>query len=361
MKFQKSSSRIPTIKDVAQKSGVSLGTASNVLSGKVFVQEATAAKVRRAASDLGYQKNHSAALLVSRKGTSSSRTGNVGLVFTEMATPWSEHPLASAYFIGVESACRETDFQPLVEFLGGADTLPRCVRDGRVDGLVVKFTRAGGNFFSRLPKDFPVVAVGPAGVQVPVQQVAANDEAAGYSVAEYLWAKGHRRIGFVSTDTEHPMFQLRESGYERFLKEQSAWFPEQVWKREKSADAAYPEDSLPVLDEAVKKLFSFEQKPTAIIAANDWIATGLYRELQKAGLRVGEDVSVVGFDNTANLCAALEPALTSFQLPFSSLAKRAAEILLERIAHPERKQEASIELIYGSLVERKSVRDLNIQ
>ncbi|MBL8992569.1 MAG: LacI family DNA-binding transcriptional regulator, partial [Spirochaetia bacterium] len=334
MKFQKSavrhSPRIPTIKDVAKKSGVSLGTASNVLSGKVFVQEGTAEKVRRAATELGYQKNHSAALLVSRKGTSSTRTGNIGLVFTEMATPWSEHPLASAYFIGVESACRETDFQPLVEFLGGSDAVPRCVRDGRVDGLVVKFTRAGEKFFLGLPKDLPVVAVGPSGLKVPVHQVSANDEAGGFSVAEYLWSKGHRRIGFVSTDAAHPMFQLREAGFERFLKNVSAWDPKIVWKEEKSSDATLPENAPPILDEAVVKLFSTAEKPTALVAANDWIAAGLYRALKKAGLRVGEDVSVVGFDNTANLCVALEPALTSFQIPFASLAGRAAEILLER-------------------------------
>lgn len=359
MKFQKNQPRIPTIKDVAQKSGVSLGTASNVLSGKVFVQEVTAEKVRRAASELGYQKNHSAALLVSRKGHTAARTGNIGLVFTEMAELWSEHPLTSAYFMGLESVCRETDFQPLVEFLGGSDEVPRCVREGRVDGLVVKFTRVGNAFFSALPKDLPVVAVGPSGLKVPARQISANDEAGGYSVTEYLWVKGHRRIGFVSTDAAHPMFRLREAGFERFLKNESALRPEWIWKREKISSRALPEDAPPVLDEAVTSLFSSAEKPTALVAANDWIATGLYRALSRAGLRVGEDVSVVGFDNTANLCGALEPALTSFHIPFSSLAKRAAEILLERIAHPEREHEASLELLYGHLVERNSVRNLN--
>ncbi len=354
MKIQKA----PTIKDVAQKSGVSLGTASHALSGKAFVQPETLEKVLAAAKSLGYQKNHSAQLLVSRKGTSQARTGNIGLLFAEMGEDWSDHPLASAFFFGVEAALRNTGFHPLVEYLGGRAEMPRAVREGKVDGLVVKLTRPDKNFFEFLPRDLPVVAIGPAVQRFPVSQVSSHDEAAGTSMTQHLWEKGHRRIAFVSMESSHPMFLLRYLGYESFLRNAKAFDPDLVWMSESRSSGDEPQETPPDLTPVVERFISLKKKPTAILAANDWMAAGLYRALKAAGLRIPEDVSVVGFDNMAGLCGAMDPPLTSFQIPFVQLAKRAAEILLTLIEDPEKIRTPSLELLYGTLVERKSVKEI---
>jgi LacI family transcriptional regulator len=351
--------RAPTIKDVAKKSGVSLGTASNALSGKAFVQKGTLERVKQVALELGYQKNHSAELLVSNKSRSRPSTGNIGLAFLEMDESWSVNPLVSAYLYGVDTACRKAGKHLLVEYLGGDKEIPRCVLERKVDGLIAKLIRPAPHFFEKMPNGFPVVAITPFDFGLSVPQVGAHDEASGTAVTQYLWDKGHRRIGFISPDSSHPMFLRRYRGYEFFLKQKDVFDSAMVWTSTLKEKNLKPELEPPNLDREVREMMALEKKPTALVVANDWTAAGLYRSLKMAGLSIPEELSVIGFDNSVELCSTLMPSLTSFQIPFVRVAARACELLLAQIESLEKNNPPSLELIYGSLVERHSVKDLS--
>jgi LacI family transcriptional regulator len=348
----------PTIKDVAKKSGVSLGTASNALSGKVYVQPETAEKVQKAAMALGYQKNFSAQMLGLQKGKTKLRTGNLGLVFLGMNEAWSENPLALSYMAGVESVCTEAGLHFLVEYQSGDGSAPRLLTDGKVDGLVVKVSASAEKWLQNIPANIPIVVIGSHEQHLRVPVLSAHDESAGSEVTEYLWEKGHRRIAFITSSSNHPVFLNRYAGYEKFLKKQKSFDPALVAMEEPTSLTFAPEKSPPNLIGAVKKLFSLKVKPTAIVAANDWTASGLYASLRELGLEVPKDVSVVGFDNFGPLCEVMEPSLTSFEIPFLGLAQRATRLLIDHLKNPHLAPSPSVELLYGKLIERKSVRSL---
>lgn len=347
-----------TVNDVARSAGVSVGTVSRVLNGAANIAPVNLAKVQQAIRELGYQKNHSAGLLASRKTGSSTRTGNIGLVFAEMGSAWSTHPLLAAYTMGVEQACQEHGYHPLVELTVPSRELPRCVREQKIDGLLVKATRGVPAFLNDLPAGLPVILISINDPTELLPQVAPDNRGAGWVVADYLWQQGHRRIGFVCTDSQHPMFIERMQGYESFLRMQQAFDPARVVMESLVVNPNLPEETPPDMTRALQRLLSANPAaaPTAIITANDWMARGLYAGLAARGLRVPHDLSVVGFDNEGMICAAMTPPLTSFDLGLAEVVRNAAMQLFARIENPSIKNNHSVLLTRGHLIERESVR-----
>ncbi|MFA6962556.1 MAG: LacI family DNA-binding transcriptional regulator [Opitutaceae bacterium] len=349
-----------TVNDVARSAGVSVGTVSRVLNGAANIAPENLAKVQKAMSDLGYQKHHSAGLLASRKNGSSSRSGNIGLVFADAGPAWSNHPLISAYTMGIEEACRESGFHPLVELASPSGDLPRCVREGKVDGLLVKATRGVPSFVKNLPAHLPVILISVNDPAVNIPQVAPDNQGAGWVVADHLWKKGHRRIAFVCTDSMHPMFITRMHGYESYLRLKGTFDPALVVMESQVENPSVPEETPPDMEAVLDRLLVATRgaEPTAIITANDWMARGLYDAIARRGLKVPQNISVVGFDNVGMLCATMSPTLTSFDLDFSAVVRAAAMDLFDYIEEPGLKRDPSVRLVRGHLVERESVRGL---
>jgi len=345
-----------TVIDVARAAGVSVGTVSRVINGHSNISRANVERVQKAIGELGYEKCRSAEQLVSRRNGSRAQTGNIGMVYAEMGNDWASHPLVAAYSMGVEKACQEKGFHALIEFSGDSRVLPRCVRENKVDGLLVKATRKLPEYIANLPKDLPVVGVGYNDPAAEIQQVAPDNRGAGWKVADYLWSLGHRRIGFVSAEPGHPMFLARLQGYEAFLRAQGCFDPAICWLGDSDREGQAPETEPPAMQDAVSALLTAPgELVTAIIVANDWMARSVYSSLAKAGLRIPEDVSVVGFDNEPAVCTSLVPALTSYAVPFGDVAYAAALKVLERIQHPSELWDHSLHLIRGRIVDRASV------
>ena len=347
-----------TITDVARAAGVSVGTVSRVLNGFTNITQTNFDRVQQAIKELGYEKCRSAEQLVSRRNGSRVQTGNIGIVFAQMEVVWASNPLVAAYSMGVERACEEKGFHVLIEFTSG-DVVPRCIRENKVDGLLVKMTRLAPALIEGLPKNLPVACMGLNNPTVQIQQVAPDDRGAGWQVADYLWGMGHRRIGFVCSDMLHPMFLARYQGYEEFLRGKRAFDPAICFQREQEKPAALPEAHPPCRSDAVKQLLAAPGEPvTAVIASNDWTASALYPALKKAGRKIPGDISVIGFDNSVQVCAGLDPQLTSFAIPFSDVAYAATLKVIERIQTPDQLWSHSLHLIRGDIVERASVRPL---
>ncbi len=344
-----------TVTDVAKAAGVSVGTVSRVLNGHQNITQTNLARVQKAIKELGYEKCRSAEQLVSRRNGSRVQSGNIGMVYAEVGDDWANHPLIAAYSMGVERACQETGYHAMIEFSGDDASLPRCVRENKVDGLLIKTTRNLPAYVAELPPDFPVVSAGLNDPSAKVQQVAADDRGAGWLAAEYLWEKGHRRIGFVCPDAMHPMFLARMHGCEAFLQSRNAFDPELFWTAAANLSSIRPEVKPSDQGEAVEKLLNAPGAPiTAILTANDWTAHGVYSALARAGRRVGKDISVMGFDNAEMICTSLDPQLTSFSIPFHDVAYVAAMRVIEKIRDPSPIWDYSLHLIRGEVIERGS-------
>lgn len=347
-----------TVTDVARSAGVSVGTVSRVLNGAQNIAPENRARVEKAMADLGYQKHHSAGLLASRKVGSVSRTGNIGLVFSDAGPAWANHPLISAYTMGVEQACKEKGFHPLVEMAAAGDDLPRCVREGKVDGLLVKASRGVPGFIDKLPPGLPVILIGINEPSVSLPQVAPDNHGAGWMMADHLWCAGHRRIAFLCTDALHPFFISRLHGYESYLRLKGAFDPSLVIMESLSGNASEPEETPPDVGAELDRLLSVggRSAPTAIVTANDWMARGLYDALAGRGLKVPQDISVVGFDNVGMLCATMSPTLTSFDLDFTAVVRAAAMDLFDHIETPGLKRAPSVRIVRGRPAVRESVK-----
>lgn len=364
-----------TVKEVARRAGVSVGTVSRVLNGFENVSDENERRVRQAMQELEYHACASARMLATRRSGSRAQTGNIGVYLPEASHEWSGHPLFAAYMSGVEQSCAARGYHVLFEFGGAGDGaegesvsemagLPRFILENKVDGILVKGSRRLPEWVRRGVCPVPMVGLSLNEPDIPIPQVMPDNQAAGWQAAKHAWEMGHRRIAFVNPDREHHMFIHRQLGVESFLRERDAYRPEWIVTRRVGQDLpSQPQNELPSLGGLLDELLHLPlaQRPTAIIAANDWNAAGLYRALAERGLRVPGDLSVIGIDNDLTTCGSLLPPLTSYEMPFTRAAKAAADILLGMIESGSGFQGDKLQLVRGALVERHSVRRLEAE
>jgi len=352
--------RAATVKDVALKAGVSVGTVSRVLNNHPNVNIDNSGKVRQAIMALGYRKSQAAQILASRRNHRQSlvRTGNIGVYLPGIGMGGAANPLWAAYLSGIEQACREKGYHFIGEFGKGkqGQEPPDCVREGKVDGLLIKLAACPA-FVEQLPKDMPVVGLCMSSPVPGMHRVEPDGWAAGSAVTDYLWKRGHRRIAFANIHAAHSLFIHRYQGYEEYLRGREAFDAELVAI---STDTLLKDGEAPDMSGALDRLLSLpaDRRPTAIIAANDGMAAGVYSNMRNRGLTVPDDLSVVGFDNMVHICGTLEPPLTSYAIPFARSAHLAASILIDLLEKPENRSNPHNHLVIGELIERESVKTL---
>lgn len=352
-----------TVRDLASHANVSVGTVSRVLNRKPGIKPESEARVLRAVKDLGYRlpKNRP---LGGRRYVSSKQTGNIGLVMVGHSDEWAQHPLFLAYLRGVSRACEQAGeggiaggYHPITEFGSKHERVLRLVSDRKVDGLVIKGDLTQCDWFEGLPEDLPVVALNSQLPALPIDQVMCDDHWAGYYVTQKLWEMGHRRIAFATIDGKHPMLILRQQGCEAFMRMRGVDCLGLSYITNETPSGSDPMYLLPDMREAVNGWWSrpAEQRPTAIVAANDWTAAGLYKVLKDYGVSIGQEVSVVGFDNDVRICESLSPSLSSYAIPVEQAALVAASLLIEKIEGGARSIQPQVRMVRGQMVERQSV------
>jgi LacI family transcriptional regulator len=151
------------------------------------------------------------------------------------------------------------------------------------------------------------------------------------------------------------MFIGRYQGYEEFLRVREAWDPALAQMTKNRHQVPSPQIAYPDLDAEVDRLLDSPNPPTALVTANDWMGGGVYAALHRRGVRVPDEISVVGFDNHVYVCSSLKPALTSFSISLTKTAEAATRLLLAMLERPDAPPTPHIQLIPGELVVRESV------
>lgn len=319
--------RTASVKDVAAAAGVSLGTVSNVLNRPERVSEATRLRVRTAMAELGFVRNESARQL--RAG--SSRTlayvmldaGNP--FFTDVATGIEEAAEEQGLTVMLcNSAQRSSREQAHVELL----------EQQRVQGVLVTPVDPDAPFLDQLAaRGTPVVIVDRTRTSGDFCSVAVDDVLGGRLAVEHLLDRGHERVAFVGGPES--IGQVRE----RLRGAREAW-----------AEAGRPEQDLVVLStremvvaegrEAGGRLSGLpaRRRPTAAFCANDLLALGLLQHAIGAGLRVPEDLAIVGYDDIDFAAAAAVP-LTSVRQPRQLLGRTAAALVLAEAGEPDHRHQ----------------------
>lgn len=311
----------PSMQDVADAAGVSRATVSLVLSDAPGARVAgeTRDRVHAAARALGYRRN----LLAS--GLRRSRTDTIGLISDRITTsPWGWAKIA-----GAQDAAWARGRMLLMANTAGDPTHEREALEGlldrRVDGLVLGATYHRALAVPPVPADVPLVLLDAFDPDGAWPAVVPDDERGGYDATTLLIEAGHERIGFVNSGDPIPAARLRARGHRRALADAGlAVDPTLLVDAEESESPEGGRD-------AVERLLDGTSAPTALFCFNDRIASGAYRALRRRGLRVPEDVSVVGFDNQVDLAAGLDPPLTTIALPHEAMGRWAVDRLLDQI------------------------------
>ena len=306
--------RPASIKDIARVVGVSHSTVSRALQNSPLVNRQTADEIRRIARDVGYRASAVARGLVTRK------TRTIGVVVTTISDPF-----VSEVVSGIELAANDNGYSVL---LGESNADPareksvvQSFAERRVDGIVVTSSRVGELYTPMLAEMMaPIVLINNQHPGQFVHSVMIENVGASREAVEYLLRLGHRRIAYVGDRYGYQSDAERFAGYRQALERAGAAFAEEL----AVLGDGKPEGGAP----AMEKLLALDDPPTAVFCYNDMTALGVLRAVYARGLRVPDDVSVVGFDDLF-LCCYLRPQLTTVRQPMRRMGQMALDNLLK--------------------------------
>jgi LacI family purine nucleotide synthesis repressor len=332
-----------TIKDVARLAGVSTTTVSHVINKTRFVAEATQVKVNEAVTQLKYSPSAVA------RSLKCNSTRTIGMLVTQ-----STNPFFSEVIDGVESYCYRQGYTLVLCNTGGIYEKQRdyirMLAEKRVDGMLVMCSDLTEELlgmldnYSEIPK--VIMDWGPESSQA--DKIIDNSEEGGYLATKYLIDHGHTDIACLSGHFNKVACKERIIGFRRAMAEAHLSVNED-WILEGNFEC----DTAVI---AADTLLAMDTKPSAIFCFNDTMALGLMSRLQQRGIKIPQDMSVIGYDNI-EISEYFSPPLTTIHQPKRRVGKNAFEILLQRIKNKE--HERRIFEMHPEIVERSSVKKIN--
>jgi LacI family transcriptional regulator len=307
-------SRSITIRDVARESGVSVSTAARVLAGNPRVAQDRREAVLAAAARLKYQTN------VLARELARGKSGAIGVLVQDLSNPFY-----SLVVKGVEAGLHGSEH--FAFFLNGGDTLEVQQALGRmlarrVDGVIVLGGRSADEDLREVAETTPLILVSRSIAGLEDHTIRIENRRGAREATEHLLALGHRRIVHVTGAAGHRHAVERRVGYEEALRDAGVAMDGRL-----VVEGDFEEGSGA---SAVSALVRDRVDFTALFAANDQMAMGAIGELTRHGLKVPDDVSVVGFDDLP-FAAFLSPALTTVRQPALQVGFAAAQATIQLI------------------------------
>lgn len=309
-----------TITEVARRAGVSIASASRALNGHVASAE-TVEKVRRAAAELGYVADATA------RSLKLGRTKQLGYAVDDIGNPVYVEMMGA-----IESVTAAAGYRLMISSTGDARATVDLVRGlgrGYVDGMILSPLRVTEELVAAIAEaPVPVVVLGRVPESSRADTVRA-DSATGIELAvSHLVEGGRRRIAFLNGPVDTTPGRMRREGFLRALADRRDVEGVEVPAGEFTIAAGYA---------AARAILEGESagRPDAVLAANDLIGVGALHAADDLGLRVPDDLAIVGMDDT-ELATVTRPALTSIDLGSAERGRVAAELLIARIDDPDR-------------------------
>lgn len=327
-----------SIKDIAKVAKVSHSTVSRALSNSTLVNPETAEKIRRIASESGYRPSAAARSLVTR------RSATIGVVVTNIADPF-----VAGVVSGIEDCADEHSFSV---FLANSNAEPdreirvvRSFEERRVDGIIVTSSRVGSMYVPLLTQmQVPIVLLNNQHPSQFVHSVMIANVQAGTDATRHLIELGHRRIAYMGDRSGYQSDTERFSGYREAIEAAGLPFEPQLVTH----GDGKPEEA----KSAMARLLALPQPPTAVFCYNDLSALGAIRQIRDSGLRVPQDISIVGFDDLY-ISEYMDPALTTVRQPMRQMGRMAMDTLLQIFANTNGEAGHDIK-VPGELIVRAS-------
>ncbi|RFU66631.1 LacI family DNA-binding transcriptional regulator [Peribacillus glennii] len=307
------------IVDVAKKANVSTATVSRVISNSGTVKKDTTERVLKAIESLNYQPN------ILARQLRRSETKTILVVVPDITNTFFSKVLR-----GIESVAIDSGYQVLLgDTLNDAERESgylNILRQKKADGMILLTAKVDGQVVEDIAKQYPVVIACEYTEGSEIPTVSIDNVSSARKAAEHLITLGHRRIGTITGPFDSVLGRDRLKGFQQAM-----------------AQHGIPLDSLLVQEgdfsfesgcNVMQKFLALGVPPTAIFAANDEMAIGAIKAIKSKGLKVPEDISVVGFDNI-KFASIFEPALTTIAQPSYEIGQKAIELLIKLINKDE--------------------------
>jgi len=328
-----------SIKDIARAAKVSHPTVSRALSNSPLVKGETAKRIRQIAASLGYRPSAIARSLATKK------TKTIGVVVTSIADPFIADVVS-----GVEEAANDHGYSV---FLANSNANPdREVRvvhsfhERRVDGILVTASRVGALYVPLLSQlKVPIVLINnqhPDETDEFIYSVTIDNIKASAEVMRHLIDLGHKRIAYIGDGGGFQSDIERLAGYRQALAfAEYPFLPELVVHGDGKPEGG---------GQAMERLLALPNPPTAVFCYNDMSALGALRALHSHGIKVPEDLSLVGFDDLA-IASYTSPLLTTVSQPKQQMGRMAMDIMIKLLSRTDSKTNIKVE---GKLIVRES-------
>lgn len=324
-----------SVQKIARMAGVSVATVSRVLNNSDSVKPANRQKVLAAIEESNYQPN-----LLARQ-LRTARSSMILVLVSDISNPFCAEVVK-----GIEEQAEKNGYRILLCNSGTDIARSRSslqLLSGKmVDGVITM------DAFSKLPELSQLIGAAPW-VQCAehddngqISCVGIDDDAAAQSVVRYLAEHGRQRIALINHDLSYRYARLRQQGYIHQLDNQQLTWQAVAFARELSFSAGKA---------AMDQLLAAEIPPDAVFAVSDTLAAGAMAAIHRAGLRIPQDIAVVGFDGS-ELAGMVSPPLTTLAQPSKEIGRRACELVLQKIARPDALPQCVI--MQGELVVRAS-------
>jgi DNA-binding LacI/PurR family transcriptional regulator len=330
-----------TIIDIAKELNISVSTVSRALNNHPDIKENTKILVNKVAKKIGYVPNPIALSL--RK----NKTSTIGVIVPEI-----KHDFFSSAISGIEEIAYQSGYTIIVcqsnESYDREVINTRALMHHRVAGIIVSIsqTTQNGDHFKELNKHgIPVVFFDRVCQDVKASKVIIDDRKSAFNAVTHLIKKGYKKIAHFGGPKELDICFKRFGGYKDALESEGIMVDNSIIY----FGGLHEEDGYT----AMSKLINENIHIDAVFAANDPIAIGAFQRIKEAGLKIPEDIGIIGFSNN-KITSLVEPPLTTVNQPSFNMGKRAAEILIELINRDNIKIEPIVEVLDTELIIRKS-------
>ncbi|MFY9295768.1 MAG: LacI family DNA-binding transcriptional regulator [Caldicoprobacterales bacterium] len=311
---------IITIHDVAKKAGVSIATVSRVINNNYPVKEETSEKIEKTIEELGYVPNEIARSLILKS------TSTIGIV-----VPGITNLFFPTIVEEINRILIDKGFTMSLYITEGNPNMEKTVIDSiisrNMDGIIAidpSIENLENNYFRNLCKKIPTIIINGNTNKYEGNFVSYDEEAGARDAFQYLLELGHRKISFIRGDRSLS-YDLKEKAYKKFIRENKLDYENII--------TVGMGNSLEVIEqtgEICEKLLNTKDMGTAVFACNDLMAVGVINACNRAKVRVPQDISVIGFDNTL-LSNITHPRITTVDLKMKKIGKTAATELVDMI------------------------------
>lgn len=325
------------MKDIAEKLNISIVTVSKALANKQGVSDELRDKIKELANNMGYKiKNNK----------EDSFNYNIGVIVAQKYMD-AENSFYFTIYNNIVKYLGDNNFYALLEVVDRnkelENVIPNIILDKKVDGIIILGQMEESYIKVICEQDIPVIFLDFYDRHFLVDSIIGDNIYSSYAITNYLIEKGHKNIGYVGNIYANRSILDRYLGYSKALLEANIEIDKNLIIDDRDSKGAFLDFKLP------------KDLPTAFVCNSDKTAYYFIRYLDKMGIRVPEDVSIVGFDDDIHAKISTPP-ITTIKIDINKMAKRCVNNILKKIKNNNNKVENSI--IPGNIIIRQSVKEI---